>query len=155
MWITWRDGVAICQPRRQGFLEGYMVRMTTVAVGALMAAAAPAGAQTAPLPPALPSQTPAPPPMPQPETQFYFNDNGTPSGPVSLAEIRAKVEAGAIKPDTLVWKTGLPNWVPAKDLPEVAASAGPGWHHRSGQDDHRRGARRHPNGQLQLRHRSL
>jgi hypothetical protein len=86
-----------------------------------LAAFAPARAQTMPAPPALPGQTPAPPVMLQPETQFYFNDNGRPRGPASLVEISGKIAAGAIKPDTLVWKTGLPNWLPAKDLPEVTS----------------------------------
>jgi len=51
----------------------------------------------------------APPPLPQPPAaQSYYNDNGKPVGPVSLAEIRSKIAAGIIKPDTLVWKPGTP-----------------------------------------------
>ena len=96
-----------------------MIRVVIAAV-AMLGALVGAGAQTTPVPPALPGQAPEPPPIPQPQIQFYFNDNGTPSGPVSFGEIRAKVEAGKIGPDTLVWKTGLPSWVAAKDLPEVA-----------------------------------
>jgi hypothetical protein len=66
-----------------------------------------------------------PPPLPQPPSaQFYYNENGKPVGPVSLAEIQAKIAAGAITPDTLVWKAGAPNWVAAKAMPEVAALFG-------------------------------
>jgi hypothetical protein len=39
---------------------------------------------------------------------------------VTLADIRAKIVAGVITPDTLVWKAGMPNWVAAKQLPELA-----------------------------------
>ena len=74
-----------------------------------------AAAQT---PPPLPP--PTPPPLPQPAVQYFYDDNGKPAGPVPLAEIQAKIAAGIIKPDTLVWKAGLPNWVAAKDLAEIA-----------------------------------
>jgi hypothetical protein len=63
-----------------------------------------------------------PPPLPQPPSaQFYYSENGKPVGPVTLADIQAKIAAGAITPDTLVWKTGAPNWVAAKEMTEVAA----------------------------------
>ena len=82
-----------------------------------------ASAQT---PPPLPA--PTPPPLPQPPAaQYFYSDNGKPAGPVTLADIQAKIAAGAIKPDTLVWKAGTPSWVPAKDQPEIAPlfAAGP------------------------------
>src|SRR6185312_13042972 len=70
-------------------------------------------------PPPLPA--PAPPPLPQPPAaQFYYSENGKPVGPVPLSEIQAKIAAGVITPDTLVWKSGTPNWVAAKELSEVA-----------------------------------
>jgi GYF domain 2 len=63
----------------------------------------------------------APPPLPQPAAaQFFYAENGKPVGPLTLAEIQAKIAAGAITPDTLVWKAGAPAWVAAKQLPEVA-----------------------------------
>jgi hypothetical protein len=63
-----------------------------------------------------------PPPLPQPPSaQFFYSENGKPVGPVTLAELQAKIASGAIKPDTLVWKAGAPNWVAAKELTEVAA----------------------------------
>src|SRR5262245_46506580 len=44
-----------------------------------------------------------PPPLPQPAAaQFYYSENGKPVGPVTLAEIQAKIAAGTITPDTLV-----------------------------------------------------
>jgi len=63
----------------------------------------------------------APPPLPQPSAQYYYNDNGKPTGPMPLSEIQARIAAGAIRPDTLVWKAGTPNWVQAKEQAEIAA----------------------------------
>jgi hypothetical protein len=69
----------------------------------------------------------SPPPLPQPSgVQFYYNDGGKVVGPVSLSEIQAEIAAGVIKPDTLVWKTGTPNWIAAKQLSEIATLFTPG-----------------------------
>jgi hypothetical protein len=75
-------------------------------------------------PPPLPAPALTPPPLPQPQppaAAFFYNGNGKPVGPLSIAEIQAKIAAGEIKPGTLVWKSGTPSWVPAKDLPEIAS----------------------------------
>ena len=56
-----------------------------------------------------------PPPMPQPPSaQFFYSENGKPVGPVTLADIQAKIAAGTITADTLVWKAGTPGWVAAR-----------------------------------------
>ena len=60
-----------------------------------------------------------------PSAQYYYSDNGKPVGPFSLAEIRAKVASGIIKPDTLVWKTGAPSWAAAKEFAELAPTPTP------------------------------
>ena len=66
-----------------------------------------------------------PPPLPPAAAaQFFYSDNGKPVGPVTLAEIQARIGSGAITPDTLVWKTGTPGWVVAKQLSEIAALFG-------------------------------
>jgi hypothetical protein len=63
--------------------------------------------------------------MPQPPAaMFWYNDNGKPTGPVPLAEIEARIKAGKIGPDTLMWKVGTPRWTTAKEIPEVAALLG-------------------------------
>ncbi len=63
----------------------------------------------------------APPPLPQPAAvQYFYGENGKPIGPLTLADMQAKIAAGIIKPDTLVWKTGAPGWVASKDLPDFA-----------------------------------
>ena len=48
-------------------------------------------------------------------TEYYVVDQGKPVGPMSLEEI---LKFG-IKPDTLVWKTGLPEWLAAKEFEEL------------------------------------
>jgi len=55
------------------------------------------------------------------DDQYFYNNNGKPAGPLSLTEIGGIIAGGAITADTLVWKAGTPNWVAAKDVPELAA----------------------------------
>jgi hypothetical protein len=72
------------------------------------------------VPPELPHQNQAaiePPPLPEPK--FFYADAGKPSGPITLSDLKAKLADGTIRRDTLVWKTGTPNWVPARDVPEL------------------------------------
>jgi hypothetical protein len=100
-----------------------MKMVTAVALGlAACAAFAPVSSQAQGGPPPLPA---GPPPMPQPSgAQYYYNDNGQQAGPFSADQIKQKIASGAITPDTLVWKSGTPNWVAVKDLPEFAAGSG-------------------------------
>ena len=77
-------------------------------------------APVSPGPPPLPPSV-VPPPLP-PEPLFFYDDGGKPAGPFDLAGLQAKVVAGAIGPTTLVWKSGTPNWVAAKDLAEISPS---------------------------------
>lgn len=46
---------------------------------------------------------------------YYIAINGQQEGPFTLEEIRQK----NITPDTLVWKSGLPEWIRASSLPEL------------------------------------
>ena len=90
-----------------------LVSSTATYAGLLVAAPSVAFAP----PPAPPGDQPvvaqaAPPPLPQPPAaEFFYSENGKPVGPVTLAEIQAKIASGTITPDTLVWKSGTPNWV--------------------------------------------
>ena len=47
--------------------------------------------------------------------QYYYLDGNTQLGPFSLDELRAK----NLAPDTLVWATGMPDWVKASQLPDL------------------------------------
>ncbi len=48
--------------------------------------------------------------------QYYYSDNGANQyGPVALDQLRE----ARITPATLVWRDGLPSWVPAETVPEL------------------------------------
>lgn len=65
----------------------------------------------------------APPPLNQP-SPFFLAIDGRQAGPFEPALLRAKIAAGELRPETLVWKAGMANWAQAKDVPEVAALFG-------------------------------
>ncbi|MCC6951900.1 MAG: SPFH domain-containing protein [Phycisphaerales bacterium] len=60
-----------------------------------------------------------PPPMPG-VAPYFIAVNGQQAGPFEPALLRTKV-GGELTPDTLVWKQGMAQWTPAKDVPELAA----------------------------------
>src|SRR3954468_1593053 len=43
---------------------------------------------------------------------FYYSLNGQQQGPVSEDQLRQMVATGALTPDTLVWREGMPEWQP-------------------------------------------
>ena len=66
------------------------------------------------------------------ETPGWFYAQGSDrNGPVHLAELQRMVDLGILGPTTMVWRSGLPNWLPAHQAPElrfaVSAAATPGW----------------------------
>lgn len=62
--------------------------------------------------------------------KWYYADNNERRGPVEDPEFQALIAAGKIQPDTLVWRDGMANWQPSREvaaeLPTTppAASAG-------------------------------
>ena len=67
-------------------------------------------------------QTPqqaAPPPVP-PAPSFFVAENGQSKGPFPLQSITAAISQGQITPDTMVWAQGMANWLPAKQVPQLA-----------------------------------
>lgn len=48
--------------------------------------------------------------------------NGKTRGPLSLGEVISMVQSGDITPDTYMWKPGMPEWKPAKDITDVGFS---------------------------------
>lgn len=82
-------------------------------VGA-MAPRAPASQQ----PPAPPSPT-EPPPLPRAHP-VYLVVNGERVGPLDPAALREQARSGGLGPDTLVWRAGMAQWTPARDVPDVA-----------------------------------
>ena len=43
---------------------------------------------------------------------WYYANAGQPVGPISDADFQSLVQAGTVKPDTLVWREGMANWLP-------------------------------------------
>jgi membrane protease subunit (stomatin/prohibitin family) len=78
------------------------------------AAPPPAAAPPAAAPPAA-----GPPPLP-PRQQWYLGVGGQQQGPYDLGALAGQVSAGALTPSTLVWRTGMAQWVPAQQVPELA-----------------------------------
>ncbi|MEV5325829.1 SPFH domain-containing protein [Nonomuraea sp. NPDC052634] len=73
-------------------------------------AAPPQAAQ--PVPPHPPQDVP--PPLPR---TWYLGVGGEQRGPYAEKDLRA----AGLTADTLVWTSGMPQWLPARDVPELAA----------------------------------
>lgn len=83
-----------------------------VAIGQQMAAAVgQAGA-------APPPGSEAPPPLPA-GVRFHIALDGKSAGPFDMDELRGHVKSGRLTRSTLVWKSGMANWVPAESVPEL------------------------------------
>jgi S1-C subfamily serine protease len=50
---------------------------------------------------------------------WYYNQGGSAAGPISAQRLVSYIRAGQITADTLVWKDGLPTWLPVRNLPEL------------------------------------
>ena len=74
--------------------------------------------------PAAPAPAPAgPPPLPQPAA-WFLGVNGQQQGPLDDAAMAGAARAGSLTAATLVWKAGMASWVPAGQVPELAAVLG-------------------------------
>ena len=56
--------------------------------------------------------------------RWYHLEGRTQHGPVDLDTIRAKVLDGTVTPDTYVWADGMPDWLPARQVPALVPPAG-------------------------------
>ncbi|MFC3994914.1 SPFH domain-containing protein [Nocardiopsis sediminis] len=71
-------------------------------------------------PPQAPQgQAAGPPPLPQ-QTQWYLGAGGQRLGPFDEASLPHRVGEGTLTPETLVWRTGMEQWAPAREVPEIA-----------------------------------
>ncbi len=63
------------------------------------------------------------------EDNWYYAQNNKQSGPVSQAALYQWLQSGQIDPSVLVWRQGMAEWQPARDLPQfrdaVAGSRNP------------------------------
>src|SRR4051794_16532780 len=46
---------------------------------------------------------------------WFYASNGQQSGPVSQTQLDELARTGVVQPETLVWRNGLPNWMPYRD----------------------------------------
>ena len=67
--------------------------------------------------------TAGPPPLPG-STQWYLGVNGQQVGPLAPSEIQARVTAGKVTPESLVWRAGMEAWVRLGEVPELQAAPG-------------------------------
>jgi hypothetical protein len=51
--------------------------------------------------------------------EFYALVNDIPQGPFTESQMREHMRSGEIKSSTMVWMSGMPNWLPAHLVPEV------------------------------------
>ena len=56
---------------------------------------------------------------------YVYVDGGRPGGPLSAADLSAKLGAGSPSPDTPVWTSALPRWTPAREVAELGVAAAP------------------------------
>ena len=58
---------------------------------------------------------------------WFYSAGGEQKGPVEQSEFEALIATGAIRPETLVWQPGMPNWQSAADTrPDLLPPALPG-----------------------------
>src|SRR4051794_31947838 len=53
---------------------------------------------------------------------WYHARGGQQVGPVSRDELTRRLTAGEVWSDDLVWRAGLPDWHPARAVPDLAAA---------------------------------
>lgn len=59
-------------------------------------------------------------------SEWYYSKNGAQLGPVSDSEIKALLASGSLDPSTtLIWKSGMADWIPASQIPDLATSSAP------------------------------
>jgi hypothetical protein len=55
--------------------------------------------------------------------RWYHLEGADQHGPLPLADIRERVLDGTVGPDTYVWADGMPEWMPARQVPAVTPPA--------------------------------
>ena len=54
---------------------------------------------------------------------WYYADNGQQAGPVDETQFQALIQSGRITPETLVWREGMANWLPLREVNPPGALA--------------------------------
>jgi len=74
---------------------------------------------------AIPGAATTPPPLPG-GVQWHVALKGQQRGPFSTEKVLSAIGSGKIQPATLVWTTGMAEWLPAAKVPALAPAFGPG-----------------------------
>ena len=53
--------------------------------------------------------------------EWYYARNNQQQGPIVLQALQDMARSGQLQPGDLVWRDGMPNWVPAGQVPELFA----------------------------------
>lgn len=69
--------------------------------------------------PPMPGGSPVPPPMPS-AVQYMVAINGQQYGPYNMQQMQQMAQSGQINASVLVWAQGMPQWVTAGSVPELA-----------------------------------
>lgn len=62
-----------------------------------------------------------PPPMPSHEPTYFVFINGQQVGGQTIYNLRDLINKGDMDRETMVWKSGMPQWAKASDVPEIAS----------------------------------
>ncbi len=106
-----------------GMAAGMGFGMAGAMAGAMAPGQAPAPQPVAATPPPMPGAAAAPPPLPTAK-QYHVSVNGQQAGPYTSSHMEQYAKAGQITGETLVWAEGMPSWLPAQQVPELAALFG-------------------------------
>ena len=60
-----------------------------------------------------------------PAHSYHVRLNGQQHGPMPFEQMRQAAVNGQLRLDTPVWRDGLPSWLPASEVPELAALLAP------------------------------
>ncbi|MFD6637546.1 SPFH domain-containing protein [Micromonospora chalcea] len=102
-----------------GMAMGQQMARTMGGGGATQPAPAPAQPAAAQPSAAQPGAA-EPPPLPG-QAQWYVGVGGQRQGPYDLGGLAEQAGAGALGPETLVWRAGMAQWQPAGQVPELAS----------------------------------
>jgi uncharacterized membrane protein len=56
---------------------------------------------------------------------WHYVQNGQACGPIDAPALQSLLQKGSLGPDALVWKQGMPDWVPARSVADFAACGAP------------------------------
>ena len=62
---------------------------------------------------------------PLPQTQYHLATNGTEQGVYDIPTIQSMLSQGSINVTSLVWKPGMPQWLPISQVPELFTETPP------------------------------